>query len=55
MPEPLRLLLFGAGNRGAIAYGGYALRHPSEVRFVAVADPNPARRIEFAQAHQIPP
>ena len=55
MSEPLRLLLFGAGNRGADAYGSYALRHPNEVRFIAVADPDPARREAFSQAHAIPP
>ena len=55
MSEPLRLLLFGAGNRGAGAYGSYALRHPDEVRFIAVADPNPDRRKAFALAHTIPP
>ncbi len=55
MSEPLRLLLFGAGNRGAGAYGSYALRHPDEVRFVGVADPNPDRRKAFALAHAIPP
>lgn len=54
MVEPLHLLLFGAGNRGADAYGSYALRHPADVCFVAVAEPNPARRMKFAQAHQIP-
>ncbi len=55
MTEPIRLMLFGAGNRGEGAYGAYALRHPDEVRFIAVADPDPIRREKFAQAHQIPP
>ena len=55
MPDPIRILLFGAGNRGEGAYGQYALQHPDEVEFVAVADPNPIRRTRFAQAHQIPP
>jgi len=54
MPEPIRILLFGAGNRGEGAYGQYALQHPDEVRFVAVADPNPTRRARFAEAHHIP-
>lgn len=55
MPEPLQLLLFGAGNRGADAYGAYALQHPDQFQFVAVAEPDPFRRSEFARAHQIPP
>ena len=55
MPEPLHLLLFGAGNRGAGVYGNYALQHPNDVRFVAVADPDPVRRVRFARDHHIPP
>ncbi len=55
MPDPIRILLFGAGNRGANVYGEYGLTHPDEVRFVAVAEPNPLRRASFAKAHQIPP
>ena len=55
MPEPLQLLLFGAGNRGADAYGAYALQHPDQVQFVAVAEPDSFRRTEFGRAHQIPP
>jgi len=54
MPNPVRILLFGAGNRGAGAYGQYALKHPDKVRFVAVAEPNPIRRKNFAVAHHIP-
>jgi len=44
MPDPIRILLFGAGNRGEGAYGQYALQHPDEIQFVAVADPNPKKR-----------
>mgnify|MGYP005834586491 FL=1 len=47
------LALIGAGDRG-FAYGKYALDHPSEVRFVAVADPIAVRRDRFAAAHSIP-
>jgi predicted dehydrogenase len=32
-----------------------ALRHPDQVRFVAVAEPNEERRHRFAAAHQLPP
>ena len=55
MPKPIRILLFGAGNRGAQVYGEYALQHPDDLRYVAVAEPNPVRREKIAQAHHIPP
>jgi len=55
MPKPITVLLFGAGNRGANSYGPYALEHPEEIQFVAVAEPNPIRRQKFAQAHNITP
>ncbi|MDY6866944.1 MAG: Gfo/Idh/MocA family oxidoreductase [Chloroflexota bacterium] len=54
MPDPIRALLFGAGNRGAEAYGTYALKHPDNIQFVAVAEPNPIRRERFTDAHHIP-
>jgi predicted dehydrogenase len=46
--------MIGAGGRGYAAYGSYALAHPDELRFVAVAEPNDARRSRFAAAHDIP-
>ena len=55
MAKPITMLLFGAGNRGANSYGPYALEHPEEIKFVAVAEPDPIRRNKFAQAHSIPP
>ena len=55
MSQPLTAVLIGAGNRGYTAYGPYALVHPNEIRFVAVAEPNETRRARFAQAHAIPP
>ncbi len=55
MSHPIRLMLFGAGNRGAEAYGRYALAHPEAVQFVAVADPDPVRREKFAEAHRVAP
>lgn len=54
MPEPIEAVLVGAGNRGHFAYGRYALRHPDQVRFVAVAEPDEGRRLRFAEAHGIP-
>jgi predicted dehydrogenase len=54
MTEPIDAVLVGAGNRGHFVYGGYALRHPDQIRFVAVAEPDEARRLRFAEAHGIP-
>lgn len=47
-------VLIGAGQRGADAYASYALRHPDEIRFVAVAEPNDERRLKFKEQHKIP-
>jgi predicted dehydrogenase len=54
MARPLEAILIGAGSRGTEAYGPYALAHPDQIRFVAVAEPCKARRVRFAQAHDIP-
>lgn len=48
-------VLLGAGARGAEAYARYALQHPQELRFVAVAEPREERRKAFARAHNIAP
>src|SRR3954464_5553556 len=53
MSRPLELVLIGAGNRGARAYASYALEHPDELRFVAVAEPDPLRRHRFADEHDL--
>lgn len=50
----IKAALIGAGNRGKDAYGKYALSHPHEIKFVAVAEPNAERRHEFAKQHCIP-
>ncbi len=55
MTQPVRILLFGAGNRGSDVYGQYALSHPDQFQFIAVAEPNPERRARFSAAHRIPP
>jgi predicted dehydrogenase len=56
MPSrPITAALIGAGNRGYAAYGPYAMQHPDEILFVAVAEPIDARRVRFAQDHTIPP
>lgn len=54
MTTPVTAVMCGAGVRGFYAYGPYAVQHPDELRFVAVAEPNPVRRERFAQAHGIP-
>ena len=55
MTSPIEIALIGAGNRGAVAYGSYALQHPEQVRVVAVAEPNPDRRERVADQHDISP
>lgn len=47
--------MVGAGNRGYLAFGTFALRYPEDIRFVAVAEPDAERRARFAQIHNIPP
>ena len=54
MRKPIRAILIGAGQRGAEAYGPYALEHPDQIQFVAVAEPDPERRSHFAAQHNIP-
>lgn len=49
------MVLIGAGNRGMYAYASYALRHPNELKFVAVAEPDTRRREEFCRLHGIAP
>jgi len=52
--EPIELVMVGAGNRGYLAYGAYAERHPDKARFVAVVEPDEGRRARFGEAHRIP-
>ncbi|MBK5109552.1 MAG: Gfo/Idh/MocA family oxidoreductase [Anaerolineales bacterium] len=54
MAEPLKAILFGAGARGAESYAPYALDHPDQIRFVAVAEPRTSRRESFASQHASP-
>jgi predicted dehydrogenase len=46
--------MVGAGNRGYLAYGAFAERNPDRAKFVAVVEPDDARRARFANAHRIP-
>src|SRR5438034_11061724 len=52
--RPVELVMVGAGNRGYLAYGAFAERNPNEAKFVAVVEPDDARRARFANAHRIP-
>jgi predicted dehydrogenase len=52
--RPVELVMVGAGNRGYLAYGAFAKRNPEEAKFVAVVEPDDARRARFATAHDIP-
>ncbi|WP_077328668.1 Gfo/Idh/MocA family protein [Virgibacillus siamensis] len=49
--KKIKALLIGAGDRGANAYGPYAVSFPHELEFVAVAELNPEKRKAFAEAH----
>ncbi|MDH7569302.1 MAG: Gfo/Idh/MocA family oxidoreductase, partial [Armatimonadota bacterium] len=55
MSQPVEAVLVGAGGRGYGAFGAYALRHPHQLKFVAVAEPIAERRERFAREHNIPP
>ncbi len=55
MSKPITAVLLGAGLRGSFAYGPYAIQHFDKLEFVAVAEPDPVRRAQFATAHDIPP
>jgi predicted dehydrogenase len=52
---PMTAVLLGAGGRGMRAYAPFALAHPDELTFVAVAEPQADRRALFAAEHNIPP
>lgn len=45
--------LIGAGSRGTQAYAPYALNHPDEIQFIAVAEPDFERREKFKISHGI--
>lgn len=55
MTSPLEAVLLGAGQRGTDACGAFARRHPEQLRFVAVAEPDEERRRRFARQHGIDP
>lgn len=53
--EPIRMIILGAGDRGAETYGAYALRYPQELNIVGAAEPDVKRREKLAAEHDIPP
>jgi predicted dehydrogenase len=48
-------VMVGAGQRGHLVYGRWALAHPDRLAFSAVVEPDVARRDRFGDAHHIPP
>ena len=54
MNRQLKLALVGAGNRGTGIFGQYALNMPHRTKFVAVLEPDAAKRKKFAALHGIP-
>ena len=52
--KPITAILMGAGNRGMMVYGNYALQYQEKLKFVAVAEPIENRRAKFAKSHKIP-
>lgn len=55
MSTQIKAVLVGAGSRGMHVYGNYAVNHPDEIKFVAVADPDPIKREQFCKLHSIAP
>lgn len=52
--QPVEAVLVGAGQRGRDAMGAFAERHPDELKFIAVVEPDSGRREVFAKKHNIP-
>lgn len=53
MSKSVTLSIIGAGNRGRGIFGQYALEYPHRAKVVAVVEPDPERRMKFAQEHHI--
>ena len=49
----VKAVLIGAGQRGAQVYAEYALKHPNDLKIVAVAEPDEERRTVTAAKHHI--
>ncbi|NPU98489.1 MAG: Gfo/Idh/MocA family oxidoreductase [Candidatus Omnitrophica bacterium] len=52
--RPVEAVLLGAGSRGYSTFGGYAKAYPHNLKIIAVAEPDPARRERFAREHALP-
>lgn len=50
----IKVALIGAGQRGAQSYAPYALKHPDEIEFTAVAEPDAVRRESFRKTYHVP-
>ena len=50
---PIEAVLIGAGSRGRDAYGKYAIKYPSRLNFVAVAEVDEEKRKRFQKQHNI--
>ncbi len=48
--QPVTAVVVGAGHRSSL-YASYALKHPDELRIVAVVDPNELRCRQLAREH----
>ncbi len=55
MKRPVTFAVCGFGIRGMEAYASYQKSHPNEMKVVAVADPDPARRAIAQKEYQVPP
>ena len=53
MPEPITIIVAGAGSRGA-TYAEYARAFPEKCRVVGVAEPREVLRERFAADHNVP-
>lgn len=52
-PDPIATVLVGAGQRGAGVYGAWISEHPTDIRLVAVVEPNDDRRERLRAVHGI--
>jgi predicted dehydrogenase len=52
-PPRVRVAIFGAGSRGADAYGAYLLRRPDLAQVVAIADPREDRLQAAGARHDV--
>ena len=52
-PKSVEAVLLGSGYRGYYTFGKYALQHPDQLQYVAVAEPDERLRERFAREHDI--